>query len=301
MKRGAYKARAIILNSVDYSESDCILTFYTKEYGKMSGIAKGARRSRRRFVANIDPLCNSTLLFFHNGKSELVRVDDATLIDGFVMLKTDIERYSIGCYMLELASEMTREGHVLPDVYDLLRDFLGLLDTSDVMDSEADDALLRSFEIKLLSYLGYLPHLNGCVECSEPIVGTVGEVSDTVGTATLFFSSERGGAVCAPCGNAIGGLGVGGGAGWNSGQPFDLFSTADGRGSGGLQPVSTGTVKWLSTAARFDSMKIKRLKTSSVFLKEGERLLGDFIRHQIGRELKTKRFMYKLRGTATST
>ncbi|MBE9529582.1 MAG: DNA repair protein RecO [Proteobacteria bacterium] len=318
MKRGAYKVKAVLLNSVDYAESDRILTFYTEEYGKMSGIAKGARRSRKRFVANIDPLCHSTLLLFHNGKSDLVRIDDATLIDGHGALKADIEKYSIGCYMLELVNEMTREGHALPEVYTLLKDFLGLLDksggpnaasyaldSSDSYGSDSDDALLRFFEIKLLSFLGYLPHLNGCVECAEPVVGT-GATTGTSGAssdASLYFSPERGGAVCAPCGDAIGAaLGMSG-SGWRPApEPFDLFSAArrnSGNGTGGLQPVSTGTVRWLSTAARFDSEKLGRLKTSPVFLKEGERLLGDFIRHQIGRELKTKIFMHKLRGTVT--
>jgi DNA repair protein RecO (recombination protein O) len=322
MKRGAYKVRAILLNSVDYSESDRILTFYTEEFGKMSGIAKGARRSRKRFVANIDPLCHSTLLLFHNGKSDLVRIDDATLIDGHVALKADIEKYSIGCYMLELVHEMTREGHALRDVYALLTDFLGLLDKSGGPSADfygadskgsysegtdSDNALLRFFEIKLLSVLGYLPHLNGCVECAEPIAGTGATIvksgtGSAVGNGgSLYFSPERGGAVCAPCGEAIGAALGTSGTGWRPApEPFDLFSAARrGNSTGGLQPVSTGTVRWLSAAARFDSGKLARLKTSPVFLKEGEKLLGDFIRHQIGKELKTKLFMHKLKGAMT--
>ena len=53
MRKGHYSTEAIILNSFDYNESDRILAFYTKEFGKLRGIAKGARRSKRRFVGNI--------------------------------------------------------------------------------------------------------------------------------------------------------------------------------------------------------------------------------------------------------
>jgi DNA repair protein RecO (recombination protein O) len=73
MKRGLFKASAVILNSLDYSESDRILTFYTLEHGKITGIAKGARRSRKRFVGNIEPASRIDLVFFHSDKSALVR------------------------------------------------------------------------------------------------------------------------------------------------------------------------------------------------------------------------------------
>ena len=63
MKKGHYSSEAIILNSFDYGESDRILAFYTKEFGKLRGIAKGARRSKRRFVGNICPPSYVNLLF----------------------------------------------------------------------------------------------------------------------------------------------------------------------------------------------------------------------------------------------
>src|SRR3972149_10767360 len=92
MKRGSYRSAAVVLNSLDYGESDRILTFYTLENGKLSGIAKGARRSRKRFVGNLDPLSHIDLMFFHNGSTDFVRVEDARLIDAFAPLKEEIER-----------------------------------------------------------------------------------------------------------------------------------------------------------------------------------------------------------------
>lgn len=251
MKRGLYNAHAVILNSLDFGESDRILSFYTLEHGKIKGIAKGARRSKRRFVGNLDPLSNVKLIYFHSEKSELVRVEDCNLIEPFQNLKADIDRLSVACYLLELVSEMTREGQVLPPIYQTLVTFLRMLDAG------CDDSLARFFEIKLLSILGYLPYLNGCVVCKEP--GT--------GEARIYFSSDKGGLVCRRCS-----------AGLN-----------------GLIPVSPGTVGLLTMALKFEVQKLGRLKPGAAFLEESERLLYDFIKFQIGKELKTKKFMAKMR------
>ena len=250
MKRGSYRAAAVVLNSLDYGESDRILTFYTLEQGKLSGIAKGARRSRKRFVGNLDPLSHIDLMFFHNGSTDFVRVEDARLVDAFAPLKEEIERLADACYLLELTSEMTREGIILPAVYHTLVHFLKMMEAG--QGAEA----LRFFEIRLLSICGYLPHLGGCVTCRQQ-----------PGDERLYFSSERGGLVCRRCSSGI----------------------------MGLIPVSPGTAGLLAMAARLDAGKLERLKPGAAFLDESERLLYDFIKFQLGKELKTRRFMSKLK------
>jgi DNA repair protein RecO (recombination protein O) len=190
MKRGYYKTDAVILNTFDYGESDRIITFYTEEYGKLKGIAKGARRSRRRFVGNLEPLSLVRFLFFYNPKSELERVEDSQLIDGFLSLKGNIERLSAGSYLLELTSETTREGQANPALFELLTGFLRLLD------SEGTSVpLLRFFEIKLLKIVGIMPCLESCVVCKEGLKGS-----------TANFSSDKGGVVCKSCAPKITGL-----------------------------------------------------------------------------------------------
>jgi DNA repair protein RecO (recombination protein O) len=250
MKRGSYRASAVVLNSIDYGESDRILTFYTLEQGKLSGIAKGARRSRKRFVGNLDPLSHINIGYFHSDKSDLVRIEDATLIDAFSILKTDIDRLSDGCYLLELTSELTREGQVLPAAYHSLVAFLKLLEAG------AGQEALRFFEVKLLEQSGYLPHLTGCLSCKA-----TGE------NERLYFSSAKGGLVCRACSSGI----------------------------TGLIPVSPGTASLLVMAARLEPEKLGRLKPGPAFLEESERLLYDFIKFQLGKELKTRRFMAKLK------
>lgn len=252
MKHGPNTVHAIVLGATDYSESDLILTFYTAEFGKVKGIAKGARRSRRRFVGTLDAPSHIRGVFHSSDKSDLVRVDAATLADGFSGLKSDVIRYANACCLLELVSETTREGQAGPGIYGLLLEFLRLMETV-----TADPALLRFFEIKLLALAGYQPHLDGCVVCRQGFV--------PAGNGRIYFSSERGGTVCFNC---SGGLGL---------------------------PLSVGTARMLSSAARLDTDKLGRIKLAQGMLDESGRLLDDFIRHQIGRELKSKRFLARLK------
>lgn len=260
LKRGLHTAEAVILNTFDFSESDRIISFMTREHGRLKGIAKGARRSRKRFVNNIEPMSHSTLVFFSTEKSDLVRIDDAALINGFGGLKTDIERLSVGYYLLELTAEMTAEGQVLPQAFTLLTDFLCKIEESSAADTEM---LVRFFEIRLLSQLGYMPHLEGCVACRTPLSEG----------PTIQFSSERGGALCRPC------------------------ST----GASNLIGLSIGSARFLSMAADLGTDKLQRLKPVAECLRECEAALSNFIRFQIGKELKTRRFLDKMRSSALAT
>ncbi len=256
MKRGYYTAQGVVLNSLDYGESDRIISFYTHEYGKISGIAKGARRSKRRFVGNLDPLSRLRLKFFHPGGEGLARVESVTLLEAFDALKADIDRYGPACYMLELTSEMTRDLHSIDRLFPELIGFLTLLTQSDDTDS-----LLRFFEIKLLTLLGFLPHLHDCVMCrKEP---------DEAGAANaqFFFSPARGGGLCRSCAAGVG----------------HVFS------------MSVGTAKFLTMASRLELGKLPRLVPGPLFVKESSRILQGFIEYQLGKELKTKKFIDKMK------
>lgn len=192
MKRGPYKSEAIVLFSFDYGESDSILTLYTSEFGKIKGIAKGARRSRRRFVGKLEPPSHISMDFFVNGKSELVRVDDAKLLDAFEPLKADIETVSYGSYFLELVNEMTGDGQPSSVIFTTLISFLKLLGIQDCF-----DLIARSFEMRFLDGIGLIPHLSNCVVCSSEPVGTKN-----------FFSSSKGGMVCTECAGTSGARGL---------------------------------------------------------------------------------------------
>ena len=251
------KTDALILGTLDYGESDRIVTFYSREFGKLSGIAKGARRSKRRFVGNLDPPSHTKLLIFKDDRRELARIDDGTLVEGFRGIKGNIDRFGEACYMIELLRELTPEGLHIDGLFETVVGFLQFLQLSD-----RPELTLRFFEIKLLTLLGYMPHLSGCVGCSDDDISANG--------GEIFFSAVSGGVLCNPCA----------------------------RVSSDASPVASGTAGFLSMASRLSIDKLPRLQPSSLFAREGEKILSDFIRHRIGRELKTKKFMDKMRMAA---
>lgn len=96
MRKGYLKGEAITLNSFDFQESDRIITFFSKELGKRRAIAKGARRSKKRFVGNLEPLSHINFICHFNQKTGLLRLEEANLINPFKNLKFDIHAYLKG-------------------------------------------------------------------------------------------------------------------------------------------------------------------------------------------------------------
>jgi len=89
---GHFTTEAIVLNSIDYGESDRIVTFYTLGFGKVKGIAKGAKNSRKRFVNNLEPFSYIKLLIFQKENRDLSIIEQADIIRRFDKLVFDIER-----------------------------------------------------------------------------------------------------------------------------------------------------------------------------------------------------------------
>lgn len=257
MKNGYSETDAVILNTIDYGDSDRIVTFYTDEFGKLSGIAKGAKRSRKRFVGNLDPLCHVKFMFFNNPKKDLLRLDDAVLLEGFNSIRSDIDRLAVGSYFIELLNEMSAEAHRNSKVFGLLLHYLKILNSADfLIDGLKKEILLRAFEVKLLAFLGYMPNLDCCVTCRESYA-----VSDRI-----FFSSTIGGIVCKSC------------------VPS----------AGSVIAITKESAAFLNKILKNGASDVVSGEVSPTVARESEKSLHDFIVHHIGKELKTKKFMAKI-------
>src|SRR6185295_9473608 len=72
---------AIILKTYPLGEADRIVSFFTRDYGKVRGVANGARRMKNRFGASLEPLAHSRLMFFERENRDLVRIQSSELLD----------------------------------------------------------------------------------------------------------------------------------------------------------------------------------------------------------------------------
>jgi DNA repair protein RecO (recombination protein O) len=164
---------AIVLRTVDYGEADRVVTLFTLSGGKLSALARGARKSVKRFGA--------ALGLFGVGEATLERFDGAR---GFPALMNDVAKVAHGGYACEVVREMIPPRQPEPGIFELLVTFFAALEAG-----PARAETLRIFELRLLDALGLRPQLDACVGCGSAELGGPGDVLDV----------RRGGVVCAHC------------------------------------------------------------------------------------------------------
>src|SRR5574340_1253579 len=115
----AQSSLAIILRSRAYGEADKIVTFLSADAGKLTGIAKGAKNSRRRFANCLDPLTQVQVHFRVRVGASLVFMESCDLIQPPLRL-TDPVKFAYASYLVELIDQLTGEAHPVPELYNLL-------------------------------------------------------------------------------------------------------------------------------------------------------------------------------------
>ncbi len=178
-----YKTPAVVLRSIPYGESDKIVTLYTLDFGKVKGIAKGAKRSRKRFGNTLEISSYIQATFFEKEHLGLVRLSHCDLIRPFQGLREDITKLAWASYLIELVDEMTAEKIKNRALFRLLIVFLNLIDRGFLKEE-----IQRVFEVRFLSHLGYQPQFNHCTRCQKALSGQ-----------RFFFSPRQGGVLCPAC------------------------------------------------------------------------------------------------------
>ena len=184
--RSSHATPAIVLRSRPFGESDKIVSLLTKDFGKISGIAKGAMRSRKRFVNSLEPLALVNLRFQERPHSSLAFILTADLTLGYRQLVNSLEAISQAAYLVEITDGLLGEREESQAVYEYLCDSLRHL--------EAQGASLRvltSYELKLLRLVGYQPVLDRCRRCAKE--------SSKGALRPWYFSPVDGGILCDSC------------------------------------------------------------------------------------------------------
>jgi DNA repair protein RecO (recombination protein O) len=247
-----FTTEAIVLKVIDYGESDRIVTFFTSRFGKIRGIAKGAKRSRKRFANALEPFCASRIRFFRRSPESLALIEGCDVLTHFSAIRDHLEKTLAASYMVDLSDQFTPEDKKNEAAFVLLHDFLTLLEGS-----TTPEALLRFFEIRLLKISGYDPVLDGCHACRQPL-----------GKSPVYrFDAAAGGLTCSRCG---------------PGGPDAI-------------DVSLGTIRTLLLGRDMETGLLGRLHLSSQSADESRRLLAHFIRHTLGRELKSLHVLNEIR------
>src|SRR4030043_497513 len=92
-----FTTNAIVIRSHHYGESDKIVPFFTKDFGKLKGIAKGARRSKKRFQNALDLFSHLRLIFFDREGMGLVRAQGCDILKSFTRIREGIKKIRSEC------------------------------------------------------------------------------------------------------------------------------------------------------------------------------------------------------------
>jgi len=241
------KTESIIIGSMNLGEADKLVTFFSVDRGRLRGVAKNARKSFRRFGAGLELFTHCRLHLYEREHQELLRIESAEIITQHFTIACDLDHMAVASTMVELVRELAPEGERNPKAFLLLAHLLNLLDAG------AEPLfLLRIFEIRLLSLLGYQPRLDRCLSC--------GCAADR----TMIFSGPKGGVLCPDC----------------------LVSSGD------PQPrLSPGAIGFYYHALRMDLDKLTRLKPSADILRELDQAFASHTLHILGKRLKSTAFL----------
>src|SRR5690349_19706901 len=114
------KSAALVVVSFPLGESDRIITFFSREHGKVRGVAKASRRMRSRFGGALELFTLGQLVFFDTGRSELVRVDHFDVLEPFARVREDLDRLAQASWIVECAARLTAERDPHAGLYGLL-------------------------------------------------------------------------------------------------------------------------------------------------------------------------------------
>jgi len=184
--RSSHTTAAIVLRARPYGESDKIVSFLTESFGKLTGIAKGALRSQRRFANSLEPFSLVRLHFQESAYSNLTFISGADLLFSLRRLASSLEGISYASYLVEITDGLISERDENLSVFQHLREGLRYLE-----ENGSSLRFLIQYELKLLQLVGYRPALDDCKRC--------GQVRHAVHLGQWHFSPADGGVLCNPC------------------------------------------------------------------------------------------------------
>ncbi len=176
------RTEAIVLRSIRYGEADRILHLYTPNHGRVAAIAKGARRTRSRFGARLEPFFHVRVVL-HEGRGDLFTVTSADTLSSHGALRDHAATLDSAARACDAVLRLFETDDPHPEVFRLLANGLALL-ACDASHARMGTGL--AFRLKLLLAAGIVPQLTACASCGagEHLVG---------------FSGAAGGVVCGSC------------------------------------------------------------------------------------------------------
>jgi DNA repair protein RecO (recombination protein O) len=157
-----HQSDSIILKTYPLGEADRIVVFFSRDHGKVRGVANGARRMKNRFGASLEPLAHSRIMFQQKENRDLVRVQSAELLDSPMKLFQDYDRAVFAGHIVELVDRFLPEHEPQDPVFRLVRVTVRALEQGCPIEFAS-----CYFEVWMLRLAGVFPDLFNCSICSR--------------------------------------------------------------------------------------------------------------------------------------
>jgi DNA repair protein RecO (recombination protein O) len=172
-------SEAVVLRTWPVRESDLIVSLFTREYGRLHGVAKAALKSRKRFGGALEPMTHARAWFAERPRQELVRLDQLEIIRSPLSAPVDQARMAVLSFFAEVIDEALPERDPQETVFRLL---LSVLEQTT---RETPWMPLTYFSLWMTRLMGLLPDIGRCIVCAEPLRG-----------AEVSYGSYTDGLVC---------------------------------------------------------------------------------------------------------
>ena len=250
-----FSSPAILIRRLDYGDYDLIITFLTQQQGKITAIAKSAKRSTKRFAGVLELFSLVDIVVSRKRGKGLPILTEASLSQPLSKIRSDIYKTAYASYWAELVHTSLEDDKPQSSVFQLLSYALSAMDAGHM----SDEVLSILFQIRLLTLSGLCPNLSFCCTCHS-------DMADA-GQHKINVDLAKGGLVCESC------------------SPY----------GSGHQCLSKGTIKQLQWLNTCDLEKASRMRFSATAMQEGLNFLEAFVPYHLGREPKSLKFLRRLR------
>ncbi len=174
---------SLVIGSASTGESDLLVTLLCKGKGKIRCIAKGAKKSAKRFMNALEPFTHIDAVIRISSRSGLGLLENAEIKEGYEAIRSDYRKFVLANLCIELVDLWCREGQEEDRIYILLLWYLSSL-------CKGKDSLTSTlvFKTRLLDACGYLSCLTKCSNCNRPVNGR-----------RIFYNPTNGQTFCQEC------------------------------------------------------------------------------------------------------
>jgi len=187
------KTEAVVMKGWKLRETSMILALYTRDYGKIKVVAKGARDPKSKFKGCLEPLTCLNVVFYDKKNRDLQLLSQADLVDPHVHIIGDVIKTTLALSVAELVHRVIEGEEANPELFDLMTGVIAAIDKG----TGFLEGYLWYFEEHLMEISGYKAVWHDCLECHT-----------SLGEKGGLFQAAKGGLFCHRCGREKGGLQV---------------------------------------------------------------------------------------------